>query len=318
MSNKNFGFSTEAEEVATYFADEIKGKTVLITGCTWNGLGAEVARTIAKHHAALVIIAGRKQEQLDETTQKIKEETPSANIRSLVVDLASLNSVRHAAAEVNACPENIDVLINNAGILGCPYRTTEDGFEAQFGTNHLGPFLFTNLILQKILASKSPRIVNVSSVAHLLSAIRFDDLFFDNGNTYTKWLAYGQSKTANILFARELSKRYGSKGLVTVSLHPGEIKTNLARDVKPGDVTGPVKDHEGNVLDFSGMVYKTIAQGTSTHLVAAFDPTIASESGSYLMNCQIAMDQAKPWATDDTQAEKLWTLSEKLVGQNFA
>jgi NAD(P)-dependent dehydrogenase (short-subunit alcohol dehydrogenase family) len=142
-----------------------------------------------------VIVAGRKQEQLDETIQKIKEETPSANIRSLVVDLASLKSVRHAAAEVNAYPEDIDVFNNNR-ISGCPYRTTEDGFEAQFGTNHIGPFLFTNLILPKILASKAPRIVNVSSAGHLLSAIRFDDLFFDNGDSYTAWHANAQSCTA--------------------------------------------------------------------------------------------------------------------------
>jgi hypothetical protein len=120
-----------------------------------------------------------------------------------------------------------------------------------------------------------------------------------------------------ILFARALSKRYRSKGLTAFSLHPGIIKTNLACDASPGDVTEPLKDHDGNVVDFSGVAFKTISQGVSTHLVTAFDPAIASESGSYLVNCQIAMDQANPWATDDTQAERLWKLSEKLVGQSF-
>ncbi|KAH8551427.1 hypothetical protein BGW37DRAFT_513254 [Umbelopsis sp. PMI_123] len=321
MSNKNFGNQTEAEEVATYFGNEIKGKTVLITGCTWGGLGAEAARVVAKHHAGLVIVAGRKQESLDDTIQKIKEETPSANVRPLIIDLASLESVRKAAAEVNAYPEAIDVLINNAAIMASPYHTTKDGFEAQFGTNHIGPFLFTNLIMPKLLASKTgappPRIVNVSSIGHIFSPIRFDDPFFENGKTYQKWTSYGQSKTANMLFARELAKRYKNKGLTAFSLHPGGINTNLARDVKPEEFSEPLQDYDGNTIDFSKMEWKSIPQGTSTHIVAAFDPNITSDSGSYLNDCQIAVDQAKAYAKDDTQAEKLWKLSETLVGQTF-
>ncbi|KAG2175315.1 hypothetical protein INT44_007803 [Umbelopsis vinacea] len=319
MSNKNFGFHTEADEVATYFENEIKGKTVLITGCTWGGLGAEAARVVSKHQPGLVIVAGRKQEALDDTIQKIKAETPSANLRSLIIDLASLESVRHAAAEVNAYSEAIDVLINNAAIMASPYHTTKDGFEAQFGTNHIGPFLFTNLILPKVLASKTgaPRIVNVSSVGHIFSPIRLDDPFFDNGKAYQKWTSYGQSKTANMLFARELSNRYKSQGLTAFSLHPGGINTNLARDVKPEELMTPMKDYDGEVVDWSNMEFKTIPEGTSTHLVAAFDPKIASDSGAYLDDCQIAMDHAKPYAKDDTQAAKLWALSEQIVGQKF-
>jgi len=319
MSNKNFNSKTEAEEVATFFTNEIKGKTVLITGCTWKGLGAESARVIAKHNPALLIVAGRKQESLDDTIQKIKAETPSANLRSLIIDLASLESVKQAAAEVNAYSEPIDVLINNAAIMASPYHTTKDGFEAQFGTNHLGPFVFTNLILPKVLASKTgaPRIVNVSSSAHIISPVRFDDPFFDNGKTYQKWLAYGQSKTANILFSRELTNRYKSKGLTAFSPHPGVIMTNLARDIDMSEFAIPVEDYEGNVLDFSNVEFKTLGAGTATHIVAAFDPSIASESGSYMADCQIASDIAKPYAKDDAEAAKLWALSEKAVGQKF-
>ncbi|KAI8576442.1 hypothetical protein K450DRAFT_256773 [Umbelopsis ramanniana AG] len=319
MSNKNFNSKTEAEEVATYFENEIKGKTVLITGCTFGGLGYETARVVSKHHAGLVIVAGRKQEALDDAIEKIKAETPSANLRSLVIDLASLESVRHAAAEVNTYPEAIDVLINNAAIMASPYHTTKDGFEAQFGTNHIGPFLFTNLILPKILASKTgaPRIVNVSSNGHTLSPIHFDDPFFDNGKAYNKWWAYGQSKTANILFSRELTKRYKSAGLTAFSPHPGVIFTNLARDVDMAEFSVPIKDYEGNVLQVSEADFKSLGAGTATHIVAAFDPNIASESGSYMEDCQIAMDQAKPYAKDDTEAAKLWALSEEIVGQKF-
>jgi NAD(P)-dependent dehydrogenase (short-subunit alcohol dehydrogenase family) len=319
MSNKNFNSKTEAEEVATYFGNEIKGKTVLITGCTWGGLGGEASRVLAKHHAGLVILAGRKQESLDDTIQKIKAETPSANLRPLLLDLASLDSVRLAAAEVNAYPEAIDVLINNAAIMASPYHTTKDGFEAQFGTNHIGPFLFTNLILPKLLASETgaPRIVNVSSNGHIFSPIRFDDPFFDNGKAYNKWWAYGQSKTANILFSRELTKRYKSKGLTAFSPHPGVIFTNLSRDVDVSEYALPMKDYAGNVLDFSGAQFKSLGAGTATHIVAGFDPNIASESGSYMEDCQIAGDQAKPFAKDDTEAAKLWALSEEIVGQKF-
>jgi NAD(P)-dependent dehydrogenase (short-subunit alcohol dehydrogenase family) len=319
MSNKNFGFYTEADEVATYFETEIKGKAVLITGCTWGSLGAEAARVVAKQHASLVIIAGRRQESLDDTIQKIKAETPFAILRPLILDLASLESIRHAAAEVNTYAEAIDVLINNAGIAGGPYKTTQDGVEAHFGTNHIGPFLFTNLILPKILASKTgaPRIVNVSSISHVLAPVFFDDPTFDNGKTYNKWLAYGQSKTATILFARELSKRYSSKGLSTFSLHPGIVATALIRDMDPEDYAEPIRDLDGNAVEWKSIEYKSVAQGTSTHIVAAFDPNITSESGSYLDDCKIAMDHAMPYAKDDTQAEKLWKLSEKVVGQTF-
>ncbi|KAI9281360.1 short-chain dehydrogenase [Umbelopsis sp. AD052] len=319
MSNKNFGLHTEADEAATYFESNIKGKTVLVTGCSLGGLGFEAARVVSKHHAGLVILAGRKQESLDDAVQKIKEETPSANLRTLLLDLASLKSARHAAAEVNAYPEAIDVLINNAGIMASPYYTTEDGFESQFGTNHLGPFLFTNLILPKILASKTgaPRIVNVSSVGHILSAIRYDDPCFENGKTYNKWLAYGQSKTANVLFARGLSNRYNGKGLTAFSLHPGVIRTNLSRNVKREEFSEPMKDTDGIPIDFSSEYHKTIPEGTATHIVAAFDPNIASQTASYLADCQLAMDRVKPYAKDDAEAEKLWALSEKLVGQTF-
>ncbi|KAG2177061.1 hypothetical protein INT43_007717 [Umbelopsis isabellina] len=319
MAN-NFGETTTADEAASFYANEIKGKIVLITGCTWGGLGAEAARAIAKHDPKLLILAGRKQEALDDTVQKIKEESLEANLRTLIIDLASLESVKKAAAEVNQYSEPIDVLINNSGIMATPYHTTIDGFEGQLGTNHLGPFVFTNLILPRILASGSRRIVNISSGFTCLSDVRFDDPFFKNGEAYNKWAAYGQSKTANVLFARELAKRYGSKGLVAFSLHPGVIQTNLARDVKPEEFQQPIYDAWGQEFDSSLVDYKNLGQGASTHIVAAFDPSIEKDSGSYLSSCKIANDSPflKPYAKNDEDAKKLWTLSEKLVGQTFS
>jgi NAD(P)-dependent dehydrogenase (short-subunit alcohol dehydrogenase family) len=179
---------------------------------------------IAKHGPAVLILAGRSQakcvftpisvkdpltrrfgERNEESASIILAESPTASLRHLVLDLSSLAAVRVAAAEVNAYAESVDVLINNAGVMACPYGTTVDGFETQFGTNHLGTFLFTNLIRPRL--APGARIVNVSSRGHKLGPVRFDDIDFQKGATYDKWEAYGQAKTANMLFSVGLAKR---------------------------------------------------------------------------------------------------------------
>ncbi|KAH8553625.1 short-chain dehydrogenase [Umbelopsis sp. PMI_123] len=317
----DFGFETTSDEAVTALADQIKGKTILVTGATLGGIGAETARAIAKHQPKLVIVAGRRQEALDDIIRKIKQETPAANLRSLVIDLASFESVHAAADQVNQYEEPIDVLINNAAIMAPPYHTTKDGFEAQFGTNHLGPFLFTALIFNRILASTTgePRIINVASRGHILCPILFDDYGFSNGEKYNRWHAYGQSKTANMLFSKELAKRYKDKGLVSFSLHPGVIATNLSRDVLE------TKEQKLARTTYDGILYysvnstqqKTIPQGASTTIVAAFDPTIKPYSGSYLQDCRIDNESPRDYALDEFNAEKLWLLSEKLVGKQF-
>ncbi|KAG2177057.1 hypothetical protein INT43_007713 [Umbelopsis isabellina] len=326
--SESFNASTTSEEVAAKFINQIKGKVAIVTGTTWGGIGAETARVIASHGAQLVIVAGRKQSALDETIDKIKQETPDANLRSLVLDLGSLKSVKEAAAQVNGYEENIDVLINNAAVMASPYFTTSDGFEGQFGTNHLGPFVFTNLILPKLLASKTgePRVVNVSSNAHWLAPVFFADPSFSDGKTYQKWHAYGQSKTANMLFTKELSNRFSSKGLTVFSLHPGYIQTNLQRHVEKEleqDMAELMKDYWGNDLTASPefmdcLTLKTVSQGASTTLVAAFDPSIKPQTGLFLNHAKIDLNAAKPYALDDENANKLWELSERMVGQQFS
>ncbi|KAK9763402.1 hypothetical protein K7432_009946 [Basidiobolus ranarum] len=311
-----FNNETTAEEVASHFADEIKGKTVLVTGTTWGGLGAEFARVVAKYGAGLIIIGSRRQESLDDTIKKIKQETPDANLYPLVIDLASFASIRHAAQEVNQLPKPIDILVNNAAIMNAQYYTTADGIEALFGTNHLGPFLFTNLILPRILASSTtdPRIVNISSKGHHFSPIRFDDVGFNEGKNYEKWQAYGQSKTANILFALELSKRYKEKGVHAFSVHPGTIRTNLGKDIDIETEINAMVDSEGKPRNIQ---LKTIPQGTATYIVAAFDPSIRDQNGSYLENNRVNNAAVKEYALDEVNAHKLWSLSEQMVGQKF-
>lgn len=170
---------TTGAEVAHSLSHQINGKTILTTGVSPNGLGASFVKTIAAHSPKLLILAGRDASKLDQTASDIKSLHPDVSTRTLVLDLGSQKQIREAAAEVNRYEESIDVLVNNAGVMACPYSTTSDGLEMQFGTNHIGHFLFTNLILDKILASPNPRVVNVSSDGHRLSPMRWDDIGFE-------------------------------------------------------------------------------------------------------------------------------------------
>ncbi|KZF26820.1 NAD(P)-binding protein [Xylona heveae TC161] len=314
-----FGHNTTSEEVAALFADQVKGKIVLITGASPGGLGAQTAIALSRSQPKLLIIAGRDISKLLETEKQIKAASADTAVRPLVLDLSSLKQVRKAAAEVNGYPESIDVLINNAGIMASPFSLTEDGFESQFGVNHLGHFLFTNLIMPKILAAgPGARIVNISSRGHQFEGIRFDDYNFENGRDYNKWKGYGQSKTANILFSLALAEKLKSKGLLAYSVYPGGIATNLARHLTPEDVKAlGWWDENGKAVDNDLFKWKTVSQGASTQIVAAFSPDIVDQNGAYLKDCNVDMEAVAPYAKDTALAMKLWTLSEDLVGEKF-
>jgi NAD(P)-dependent dehydrogenase (short-subunit alcohol dehydrogenase family) len=315
MSHREFTRETTSEEVAEKFSSQIKGRVFLITGATFGGIGAEAGRILANNGAKLVILAGRSLENLEITAANIKKETPHAELRPLVLDLSSLASVRKAAAEVNSYEENIDVLINNAGVMGNPYTETEDKLESQFGTNHVGHFLLTNLILNKLMASPSPRVVNLTSVGHGIGPVLFDDIGFSGGKKYDRWHAYGQSKTANILFTKELAKRHPE--LVALAVHPGAIGTNLMRhNTMESVLENPIKTYWGEpfVVDW---FWKSLSQGAATTLVAALDPAKKGYSGSYMDDCQVHDEHCMEWAKDMNNANKLWKLSEDLVGQKF-
>jgi len=314
------GFETTSDQVAEAYADEIKGKNVLITGTSLNGLGFETARAIAKY-ANLIIITGYNAGRLQASVDAILKETPTANIRKLTLDLATLASTRESAKEVLAYSEPIHVLINNAaGAIG-DYKITVDGFESQFGTNHIAPFLFTNLILPKIKEAKTatytPRIIFVSSGAHAFGpGVRFDDLKFAGGAEYERWQGYAQAKSANILTASEFSRRL--KGdVITFSLHPGLIWTNMPAAVpSPSMIEQGMTDETGKPIN-GKFTWKTLPQGAATQLVAAFSPDIKDQSGSYLDDCEIHNDRIAPHSSDLGNASKLWALTEELVGQKF-
>ncbi|GAA5860653.1 hypothetical protein JCM3774_006241 [Rhodotorula dairenensis] len=304
-----FGFDSTSDEVAVHYAPQIEGKTVLITGVSPNGLGAEAAAAIAQQKPKLLILAGRSSDKIAQTQKTLAELAPGIETKPLILDLASLKKARQAGEEVESWCLAIDVLINNAGVMAVAEReVTEDGYEVQFASNHLGPFVFTTTILPSLKRAPAPRIVNVSSWGHHISPVIFDDINAEK--SYDKWARYGQSKTANILFAIGLAKR----GLCAVSLHPGAIRTELLRHLTREDelAMGFIKE-DGSVGD--RFKFKNLKQGAATHIVAAFEPSLQDRGGIYLDDCQIQPD-VEAYAVDHENAERLWTLSEELSNVN--
>ncbi|KDQ19220.1 hypothetical protein BOTBODRAFT_27801 [Botryobasidium botryosum FD-172 SS1] len=308
----DFGSRTTAEEAASVFAAEIKGKNVLITGPSLGGLGAETARVISKFGAGIVILAGRSRDKLEETEKAIKSDVPTAKTRLLILDLNSLAAIGAAADEVLAYPEPIHVLINNAAIMAIDYAITADGYEAQFGVNYLAHFLFTARIFPKLRESGSPRVVNISSGGHRYSPFRFDDPGFSGGEKYDRWAAYAQSKTANILFSVELARR----GVFAFSVHPGSVPTNLPKSAPLKEMVKiGIYNEKGEPVYSGHTVWKTLAEGASSYIVASFDPSM--EPGSYIVDSQVHNERAQPYALDPEDAKRLWKLSEELVGEAF-
>ncbi|KAF8314943.1 NAD(P)-binding protein [Clavulina sp. PMI_390] len=315
-----FNFESTSDQVVEALSQHIQGKNIIVSGATWGGLGSEVARAAAKY-ANLVIIGCRSEKSCQETITHIQEEFPQANLRGLVLDLGSLDGARQAAATVNAYPEPIHVFISNAGIMAAPFSQTPDGFESHLAINHLAPFLFTSLIFPRLVAAGTPenpaRFVNITSWGHNASPFRFDDYNFSDGKTYDRWLGYGQSKTANVLFVNEVARRAKEKGVpvVAYAVHPGAILgTDLGRYVEPtAFVTLGLTDEKGVWL----VPTKTVPQGATTHLVAAFDPSVIPYSGAYMADGDVANGARAAHASAQEDGEKLWTLSESLVKQDF-
>jgi NAD(P)-dependent dehydrogenase (short-subunit alcohol dehydrogenase family) len=348
-THKEFGAETEASTVAEAFSSQIANKIILVTGVNAGGIGGSTTEALAAHSPKLLILSGRSQNKVEEVIEKVKQLHPDVNCRYLRLDLSSQKSVRAAAKEVLAYSDvpQIDILINNAGVMNIPERTlSEGGIEMQFATNHIGHFLFTNLILGKLIASSqesakgATRIVNVSSRGVRFGPVRFSDWnftkpvdqlpesekpdisateasFFDIDMTgaYQGMVAYGQSKTANVLFSLSLTERlYAQHGIMSFGLHPGAMLTELGRHSDAATIAAALDRYRS-----MGMTFKTLGAGAATTLVAALDPKLPPAAkdgkGVYLEDCQIA--ETKSWATDPVAAEKLWSLSEELVGEKF-
>jgi len=301
---REFNKETTTDEVLEGI--DLSGKTVVITGGT-SGLGQESARAMAAK-GAKVILTGRNMQKAQTVADGI-----DGDVSVEELELGSFASIRAFAARVLAKYPKIDILINNAGVMASPYMETSDGFELQFGSNHLGHFLMTTLLMPAL--SDGSRVVSLSSSAHHFANVMFDDIGFKSKD-YDKWAAYGQSKTANALFAVGLNARLASRGAEAFSVHPGVIQTELARHMTEEDISmfaGGIESGEIPV--------KSIPQGAATQVYAATAPELAGKGGAYLADVQIApieadtedMRKARPYAIDPEAAERLWAVSEDMI-----
>ncbi|GKT56901.1 short-chain dehydrogenase [Colletotrichum tofieldiae] len=295
------------------------GKVAIVTGCSPGGLGPETARALHVTGAD-VYITVRDVVKGEEVAKDILSDGKPGKVEVIKLDLGSLESVRQGVKEFLSKSDKLNVLINNAGVMACPKGKTVDGFETQFGTNHLGHFLLFQLLKPTLLASSTPefnsRVVSVSSSGHRQGRIQFEDFNFDHTVEYQPWAAYGQAKLANILFANELDRRYGSKGLHALSLMPGGIRTPLQRHTP--ELLKMLEDPD------IAKWMKTPEQGAATSVWAAVAKEWEGKGGKYLDDVAEAEEVAPegwtarpgyaPSAYDPPAEKRLWTESLKLVG----
>jgi len=268
--------------------------------------GLETATVLTKE-GGHVILACRPGQKADQALQSIKEKVPEGQVELMPLDLGSTASIKKFAAEFKSKGTPLHVLINNAGVMACPYGLTEDGFEMQLGTNHFGHFLLTHLLLDKLKGSGDDcRVVCVSSEAHKLTpkgGIKFDDLKYEQN--YSPWYSYGQSKLANVLYASELQRRLKADGVTNVtaySLHPGGIMTDLQRH------TGGAMGYLLWGLDSCGL-FKSIPQGAATSVTCATSDKVLPHAGGYFEDCNPVKPSA--YGQDAEMAKKLWEVTEK-------
>ena len=296
---------------------DLRGRTVLVTGAT-TGIGKETARALAAAGATVVITA-RSDDKGAAAVTDLRDAVPGADVTFDVLELDSLASVRAFSDRFVAAHDRLDVLIANAGVMAMPYGLTEDGFEQHLGTNHLGHFVLVGRLAPLLVASAPARIVLLSSAGHAASDVHWDDPNFAD-TEFTKMDAYGQSKTANVLHAVELERRYGPLGVHAYAVHPGMVATDLARHFTRedfDDIMARAKAASPGGGGGGGGLPPIVGVdvGAATSVWAATAPGLDADGGSYLADCAVA--SAAAYATDPDAARRLWALSEDLVGERF-
>lgn len=298
-------------------APNLSGRLVVVTGGN-SGIGYEAALGFVRRGAE-VVLACRDLERARAACGGIRDLEPKASVEAMRLDLASLDSVRGFAADLTARRSAIDVLCNNAGVMAIPYRTTPDGFEMQLGTNHLGHFSLTGLLLERLLAAPRARVVNVSSNAHKIGRMRFDDLH--GRRSYGKWNAYGQSKLANLLFTYELQRRFEGVGAhaISVACHPGWAATNL-------QVAGPrmagSASRESLWRLANRLFSQSAAMGALPTLYAATAPEVQGgdyigPDGRFENRGHPKKARSSPGSHDRDAAARLWGISAELTGVHY-
>ena len=326
ISASAFGATSTTEDVLS--GVNLHGKRILVTGVS-AGLGVETARSLAAH-GAQVVGAARDLTKADAaTTQVRKEAAANGDSFELVeLDLSNLRSVRACADQLLAKGEPFDVIVANAGVMATPFGHTADGFETQFGTNHLGHFVLVNRIAS--LIRDRGRLINLSSAGHRYSNVDLEDPNFER-TPYEPFVAYGRSKTANILFAVVFNKRHRKRGVRAAAVHPGVIETELARHVDPGRLQALIDQikQQAETEGKGPFQWKTIPQGAATSVWAAVVAPADEIGGRYCENCHVGnivpadvtitgvSEGVRAYALDPDNAEALWKRSEELVGESF-
>jgi NAD(P)-dependent dehydrogenase (short-subunit alcohol dehydrogenase family) len=318
--SKIFGAESTTDEVLEGI--DLAGKRVLVTGVS-AGLGVETARTLAAH-GAHVVGAARDLDKARGATKVVRDQAANGGHIELVeLDLASLASVRACADNLVTVGKSFDVVIANAGIMACPKSTTKDGFETQFGTNHLGHFVLVNRIAS--LLHSGSRLVNLSSSGHRFSDVDLDDPNFER-TPYTEFGAYGRSKTANILFAVEFDRRHKAKGIRATAVHPGGIQTELGRHMTPEVTQALIKSiNESAPAGTPAFKWKTIPQGAATTVWSGFVAPADMVGGKFCEDCHVAeivegaeiRRGVRAYALDPEHAKALWAKSEEMAGEKF-
>jgi NAD(P)-dependent dehydrogenase (short-subunit alcohol dehydrogenase family) len=317
-----FGATSTTDDVLV--GVDLSGRRVLVTGVS-AGLGVETARALAAH-GATVVGAARDLDKARAATEVVRAQAAHGGSLELIqLDLASLASVRACADALLAAGKPFDVIICNAGVMATPKGVTADGFETQFGTNHLGHFVLVNRIAS--LLKPGSRLVNLASAGHRFSDINLEDPNFEH-TEYSEFGAYGRSKTANVLFAVEFDRRHKARGVRATAVHPGGIQTELGRHMTP-EITQAMIDsiNAANTAgDAPAFEWKSIPQGAATSVWAAFVAPADAVGGLYCEDCQVAAIQngeglrggVRPYALDADKAKALWAKSEEMVGETFA
>src|SRR5271163_4559530 len=321
-----FGATSTTDEVL--YGVNLQSKRILVTGVS-AGLGIETARSLAAH-GAHVVGAARDLKKAEAATAPLRRvaATAGGSFELVALDLASLKSVRERADALLAKGQFLDVVIANAGVMATPFGHTADGFETQFGTNHLGHFVLINRIAA--LIRDGGRLINLSSLGHRYSNVNFEDPNFVK-TPYKPFIAYGRSKTANILFAVAFDQRHRSRGVRAAAVHPGVIHTELARHVDASEIEKIIEQRnqqlaaEGKTL----FQWKTIPQGAATSVWAGVVAPADQIGGRYCEDCHVAQlvpdnvpidaitEGVLGYALDVDNAEALWKKSEEMVGESF-
>ena len=317
-----FGAESTTDEVLD--GVDLTGRRILVTGVS-AGLGVETARVLVAHGAD-VVGAARNLAKAEQATETVRAAAANGggSFELVELDLASLESVRACADALVWDGRKFDIIIANAGVMACPQGKTTDGFETQFGTNHLGHFVLVNRIAS--LLKPGGRLVNLSSAGHRFADVDLDDPNFEH-TPYAEFVAYGRSKTANILFAVEFDRRHRDRGIRATAVHPGGIMTELSRHMADGAIDAMIEtlNRDQQAAGLPPFKFKTIPQGAATSVWAAIVAPADAVGTHYCEDCHVAEIQTgaglrggvQPYALDPEHAKALWAKSEELVGETF-